>query len=49
MRSGPWLDYDILTTVPQGTQATIIGIGPNSEWYKVNLGVLSEPAWIYAG
>ena len=49
VRSGPGLDYDILTTVPKGTQATIIGIGPNSEWYKVNLGVLSEPAWIYAG
>ena len=49
VRSGPGLDYDILTTVPKGTQATIIGIGPNSEWYKVNLGVLSGPAWIYAG
>ena len=49
VRSGPGLDYDILTTVTKGTQATIIGIGPNSEWYKVNLGVLSEPAWIYAG
>ena len=48
VRSGPGLDYDILTTVPKGTQATIIGIGPNSEWYKVNLGVLNEPAWIYA-
>ena len=48
VRSGPGLDYDILTTVTKGTQATIIGIGPNSEWYKVNLGVLSEPAWIYA-
>ena len=49
VRSGPGLTYDILTTVPQGTQATIIGIGPNAEWYKVRLGVLSEPAWIYAG
>ena len=49
VRSGPGLTYDILTTVPKGTQATIIGIGPNSEWYKVRLGVLSEPAWIYAG
>ena len=48
VRSGPGLGYDILTTVPSGTQATIIGIGPSSEWYKVNLGVLSEPAWIYA-
>ena len=48
VRSGPGLGYDILTTVPKGTQATIIGIGPNSEWYKVNLGVLNEPAWIYA-
>ena len=49
VRSGPGLDYDILSTVPQGTQAEIIGLGPNREWYKVELGVLDQPAWIYAG
>ena len=49
VRSGPGLDCDILTTVPQGTQTRIIGLGPNREWYKVELGVLDQPAWIYAG
>ena len=49
VRAGPGLTYRILTTVPRGTQATIIGIGPNAEWYKVTLDALSQPAWIYAG
>ena len=49
VRSGPGLDYDILTTVPQGTQAKIIGLSPDREWYKVELGVLDQPAWVYAG
>lgn len=49
VRSGPGLEYEILTTVPQGTEAEIIAIGPNAEWYNVNLGILDEPAWIYAG
>ena len=49
VRSGPGLDYDILTTVPQGTQGRIIGLSPDSLWYKVELGVLDQPAWIYAG
>ena len=49
VRAGPGLTYRILTTVPRGTQATIIGIGPNAEWFKVRLDALSKPAWIYAG
>ena len=49
VRSGPGLDFDILTTVPQGTQAKIIGLSPDREWYKVQLGVLDQPAWVYAG
>ena len=49
VRAGPGLTYRILTSVPRGTQATIIGIGPNAEWYKVRLDALSKPAWIYAG
>ena len=49
VRAGPGLTYRILTTVPKGTQATIIGIGPNAEWYKVTLDALSKTAWIYAG
>ncbi|MCY3900775.1 MAG: putative Ig domain-containing protein [Caldilineaceae bacterium] len=49
VRAGPGLTYRILTSVTKGTQATIIGIGPNAEWYKVTLDALSKPAWIYAG
>ena len=37
VRAGPGLDYEILTTVPKGTEATIIGIGPVAEWYMVRL------------
>ncbi|MCY4081285.1 MAG: putative Ig domain-containing protein [Caldilineaceae bacterium] len=48
VRAGPGLDYEILTTVPKGTEATIIGIGPYAEWYMVRLQNLSRPAWIYA-
>ena len=48
VRAGPGLDYEILTTVTKGTQATIIGIGPNSQWYMVTLDDLDRPAWLYA-
>ena len=48
VRAGPGLDYEILTTVPRGTEATIIGIGPNAQWYMVTLEALNRPAWIYA-
>ena len=48
VRAGPGLDYEILTTVTKGTQATIIGIGPNSQWYMVTLDALDRPAWLYA-
>ena len=49
VRAGPGLTYRILATVTRGSQATIIGIGPNAEWYKVKLDALTTPAWIYAG
>ena len=48
VRAGPGLDYEILTTVPRGTEATIVGIGPHAEWYMVRLQNLDRPAWIYA-
>lgn len=47
VREGPGTEYDIVTTVPQGTQAEIIGIGPENEWFLVELDSLDEPAWIY--
>ncbi|MYC21957.1 MAG: SH3 domain-containing protein [Caldilineaceae bacterium SB0662_bin_25] len=48
VRAGPGLNYEILTSVPKGTEATIIGIGPYAEWYMVRLENLDRPAWIYA-
>ena len=47
VRGGPGLEYDVLTTVPQGTQAEIVGIGPQNEWLYVELDALTEPAWIF--
>ena len=48
VRSGPGFDYEILTTVSNGTEGTIVGIGPNSQWYLVSLDSLDRYAWIYA-
>ena len=48
VRSGPGLNYQVLTTVPSGTQGKIIGVSPDYQWYRVVLGVLSQPAWVYA-
>ena len=48
VRSGPGLNYQVLTSVPSGTQGRIIGVSPDYQWYRVVLGVLSQPAWVYA-
>ena len=48
VRAGPGISYEILTTVPKGTEATIIGIGHNAQWYMVTVDALNRPAWIYA-
>ena len=49
MRSGPGLTYDIVTTVPAGTQATIVGIAPDNEWYQVEIDGVEGQVWIYQG
>ena len=49
VRSGPGLTYDVVTTVPQGTQVTIIGIAPDNEWYQVQIVGVDGPVWIYQG
>ena len=48
VRAGPGLGYDIVTTVTKGTEAIIVGIGPNAQWYMVTIDALYRPAWIYA-
>ena len=49
MRTGPGLTYDIVTTVPAGTQATIVGIDPDNEWYQVEIDGVEGQVWIYQG
>ena len=47
VRSGPGLVYDVVATIPAGTQATIIGIDPTDEWFQVEIAGIDGPIWIY--
>ena len=47
VRSGPGLTYDIVTTVPAGTQGTIVGTDPNDDWYQVEITGIEGRVWIY--
>ena len=47
MRNGPALACDIVATVPAGTQAFIIGIDPDDDWYQVEIEGVVGQAWIY--
>jgi len=47
VRTGPGLTYDIVTTVPAGTQGTIVGIDPNDDWYQVEIDGIAGQVWIY--
>ncbi len=46
-RLGPGLAYDVITTLPQGTRANIIGVDPRGEWYQIELSDLEIPVWIF--
>ena len=46
-RLGPGLAYDVITTLPQGTRANIIGVDPRGEWYQLELSDIEIPVWIY--
>ena len=47
VRTGPDSEYDVLTTVAQGTRAKIIGLGPQDRWFLIELPGLNGPAWIH--
>ncbi len=47
VRTGPGLTYDIVTTVPAGTQGTIVGTDPNDDWYQVEIDGVEGQVWIY--
>ena len=46
-RLGPGLEYDVITTLPQGTRANIIGVDPKEEWYQLELSHIEIPVWIF--
>ena len=46
-RLGPGLAYDVITTLPQGTRANIIGVDPRGEWYQLELSDIEIPVWIF--
>ncbi len=47
VRNGPGLECDIVTTVPAGTRAWIIGLDPDDDWYQVEIEGVVGQAWIY--
>ncbi len=47
VRTGPGLTYDIVTTVPAGTQGTIVGTDPDNDWYQVEIVGVEGQVWIY--
>ena len=46
-RLGPGLADDVITTLPQGRRASIIGVDPRNEWYQLELSNLDIPVWVY--
>ncbi|RLT32478.1 MAG: hypothetical protein DWI57_18340 [Chloroflexi bacterium] len=49
VRRGPGTDYPVATSAAAGTQARIVGIGPDRQWYQVEMAGQSEKVWIFAG
>ena len=49
VRGGPGTEYPVVSTIASGTRVRIVGIGPNDEWYKVEVAGVSGDAWIYQG
>jgi uncharacterized protein YgiM (DUF1202 family) len=47
VRGGPGTHYPVVTTVRAGTTLPILALGPNGEWYKVEVEGVQE-AWIAA-
>ena len=47
VRLGPDFDYEVLTTLPQGTQVEVVGIAPNGEWLQVQLDGMTSLGWLY--
>lgn len=49
VRGGPGTEYPIATGVNAGTPARIVGLGPDRQWYQVELTGQSDKLWVFAG
>ena len=47
VRTGPGLIYDIVTTVPAGTQGYLYGIDPDDDWFHIELEGFDTRVWVY--
>ena len=47
VRTGPGLTYNIVTTVPAGTQGYIYGIDPDDDWFHIELEGFENRVWVY--
>ena len=47
VRLGPGLDYEVITTVPAGTRASIYGRDPIDDWFQVQIEGIDGMVWIY--
>ena len=45
-RSGPGMEYNAVTILPKGTWAAITGVGPRSEWVRIQVAGMDEPVWV---
>jgi len=48
IRQGPGTDYGVATSADAGTQARVVGISPDSQWYQVELSGQNDKLWVFA-
>jgi uncharacterized protein YgiM (DUF1202 family) len=48
VRGGPGTNYPVVTAVRAGSRLALVALGPNGDWYKVQLENHPE-AWVFAG
>ena len=40
------MEYNAVTILPKGTWATITGVGPRSEWVRIQVVGMDGPVWV---
>ena len=47
VRAGPGTEYPVVSSLTAGTSVKITGVGPQDQWYQVQVEGLAELAWIF--